>query len=167
MRKCLIAITLLLPLLAGCCSPLVLRSDLQMLEDANSTLKGRKATITKADGERFHARDVVISAEMISWSASEESNRVSVPVDSVDAVRVSWRGTGALWGLLIGIGASEAIAAGMYFSDPSDYAGLVFIFMPPLGALIGAPAGAGSACREYDLTLLRQSAEQKAAHESD
>ena len=160
MSKRLIAATLLLPLLAGCCAPVALRGDPQMLEDANATLAGRKALITKSDGEQFEAGNVVISAEGVSWDVPGGSRRASASVEHIDTVRVTWRGLGALWGLAIGGGAFAVMAAGSYLSNPDEpYADLAFVFLPAFGTLVGVPVGAAGACRQYDLSLLRQTDE--------
>ncbi len=168
MSRRLIAAFLVLPLLSGCCAPVVLHGDAQMLEDANGTLAGRSARITRTTGEQFEARDVRISAEAVSWGVPGESRRMSVPVQDVEAVRVTWRGTGALWGLLIGGGSFAVLAAASYFSNTDEpYADLAFVFLPVVGTLIGVPIGAGGACREFDLSLLKQSAREMPAREDD
>lgn len=157
MNKRLVASLLLLPLLTGCCSSVMLRGDPDMLADANSTLAGRDARITKLDGKEFTARDVRITEDAVSWSESGESRRLSLPVESIDSVRVTWRGTGALWGFVIGGGIAGLMAAASYWSDPDEpYADLAFVFFPAVGVLLGTSAGAGAACRDYDLGAVEQ-----------
>ena len=161
MGKRLVASFLLLHLLTGCCAPVALRSDPGVLADANSKLAGREARITRSDGEQFSARDMRITADSVSWTEPDESRRSSLPVESIDSVRVTWRGTGALWGFAIGGGLFGLMAAASYWSDPDEpYADLAFVFLPAVGVLFGTTAGAGAACRDYDLSALRQTAEE-------
>jgi hypothetical protein len=155
MIRRIVAASVLLVFLPGCCSTEALRIHSEELEEANSTLEGRRATITTVDGARFTADGVHVTPETVSWVAAAPGEGDSVPTREVASIRVTWRAKAAAWSLLFLGGAFGLLFAVVYSSDSDEpYADAGVLLLPLVGALIGVPMAAGTACRTYDLAPL-------------
>ena len=154
MNRRIVAAAVLLAFFPGCCSIEALRSS-EALEEANSTLAGRRATITTVDGAQLTAEDVRVTPESISWMASSPGLRDSMSTLEVESIRVTWRAKAAARSFLFlggALGLLVTVAHLSEYDEEDEYVGVLLV--PLLGTLVGVPMAAGTACTMYDLAPL-------------
>ena len=157
MNRRIVAAGVLLVFLPGCCSTEALRVGTDALAEANSTLQGRRATITTVDGEQFTADSVRVTPETVSWEAAVPGRGDSVSTREVASIRVTWRGRAAAASFLFLGGVFGLLAAVVRSSDSREMEeDVLLLALPLLGMVVGVPMAAGTACATYDLAPLHQ-----------
>ncbi len=158
LRPRLAILAVAVTLVAGCATTRIPVSALSGFEELDQKIGGKTGQVVLESGKVIHARNIHVYADSLCWTSRLTGEmgsgvwtavRASVSTADVKAVKIRNPARGALRGMLRGFGFGLALAIPMYLKSNDPYRVGYFVFLPPLGGLIGIPFGIAADEDEY------------------